>query len=142
TGLRATVLQKALNFEQIFAIESDGNFKGGDYYDGAYPTNGLMLARMISHKTFVSLSLLETRARREIIQPKDMLSCYWISHQVESYLLHQGRKFVKRFDANSYLRIAAAWQSFDLPKQLTDGDPVKLFQHCRDQEWVIFSMSS
>ena len=48
-------LQRILNFEQICAIEQDPNFNGGDYYDASPPARGLALARMISHKTYVSL---------------------------------------------------------------------------------------
>lgn len=142
TGVRATVLAKAHNFEQIYAIEEDRNFNGGDYYDGPRPISGLTLARIISHKTFVSLSLMESRARRAIIQPDDYLSGYRLQHQVESYILHQGRKFSKRFDANSYLRIVNAWQMFDLPRDLADGRTVAAFERCRDQSWLVFSISS
>ena len=71
-----------------------------------------------------------------------MLSGYKLKHQVESYILHQGRKFVKRFDANSYLRIVNMWQNFDLPKQHADGDAVRALRPCRQQEWLIFSISS
>lgn len=142
TGLRATVLSKAMNFEQIYAIEEDPNFRGGNYYDGPPPHSGLTLARMISHKTFVSLSLMESRAKREIRQPDDVLSGYKIQHQVESYILHQGRKFVRRFDANSYLRIVKAWQSFNLPDEVAGGDVVRTLRRCRKQEWVLFSIDS
>ena len=142
TGLRATVLAKALNFEQILAIEEDTNYNNGDYYDGPRPNSGLILARIISHKTFVSLSLMESRARKEIVQPDDVLAGYQLQHQIESYLLHQGRKFVKRFDANSYLRILSAWQSFDLPRQIANGNANECFQRCHGQNWVIFSISS
>ncbi len=142
SGLRATVLSKALNFEQIFAIAEDPNFHGGDYYDGEPPWRGLALARMISHKTFVSLKILESRARSEIIQPTDVLSGYLLEHKTESYMLHQGKKFIKRFDANSYLRIITAWQAFDLPKELAGGDAVKAFTVCKDQKWMIFSINS
>ncbi len=142
TGVRATVLAKALNFEQIYAIEEDRNFNGGEYYDSEPPTSGLTLARMISHKTFVSLSLMESRARKTIVQPDDYLSGYSLKHQIESYILHQGRKFVKRFDANSYLRIVNTWQSFDLPQQLAGGDIRKTFSRCHSQDWLIFSINS
>lgn len=142
TGLRATVLAKAFNFEQIFAIEEDRNFNGGDYYDGPAPASGLILARVISHKTFVSLSLMESRARKEIVQPDDVLPGYQLQHQIESYLLHQGKKFVKRFDANSYLRIVNAWQSFDLPRKMANGNAPEVFSRCHGQSWMIFSISS
>ena len=142
SGLRATVLTKALNFEQIYAVEEDRNFNRGNYYDGPFPDSGLTLARMISHKTFVSLNLIESRARQSIVQPDDVLSGYKLQNQVESYMLHQGRKFVKRFDPNSYLRILNAWQSFDLPRELEQTDSSKLFRACRAQDWLLFTISS
>ncbi|MEQ8821965.1 MAG: homoserine O-acetyltransferase [Sumerlaeia bacterium] len=142
TGFRATVLTKTFNFEQILAIETDPNFKSGNYYDGPRPDFGLMLARMIQHKTFFSLQVIERRAKNTIVQPGDVLSCYELRHQVESYLLHQGRKFVKRFDANSYLRIIAAWQSFDLPKEVAGGNSAETLRRCKGQKWILFSIDS
>ncbi len=141
-GLRATVLAKAYNFEQIYAIEEDPNFRGGDYYDGDPPTSGLTLARIISHKSFVSLTLMEQRARKTIIQPTDYLSGYRLQHQVESYIIHQGRKFVQRFDANSYLRIINAWQMFDLPRDLASGNANRALARCKGQDWLVFSINS
>lgn len=142
SGLRATVLAKAMNFEQIFAIAEDAHFKGGDYYGGETPWRGLALARMICHKTFISLNVMEERAQDVLIQPDDLLAGYLLEHKIESYMLHQGKKFVKRFDANSYLRILNAWQSFDLPGKLGGGNVAKTFAPCRDQYWLVFSISS
>ena len=107
-------LQKIHNFEQIMAIENDPNFKGGDYYGGPAPDEGLMLARMIGHKTFVSLGAMLERARREVVRRDEGPGTYAITDPMESYMWHQGTKFVERFDANSYLRIMEAWQRFDL----------------------------
>ncbi len=142
TGFRATVLAKALNFEQIFAIQEDQDFHGGEYYDGPRPERGLILARMISHKTFVSLSLMEQRARSELVQPDNLLTGYQLQHKIESYMLHQGRKFARRFDANSYLRIIGAWQDFDLPGQYAGGDTAKALRPCRGQQWLVFTINS
>lgn len=142
SGLRATVLSKALNFEQIYAIAEDSKFHGGDYYDGEPPWRGLALARMISHKTFISLDYMESRARAEIIQPTDVLAGYLLEHQIESYLLHQGKKFVQRFDANTYLRIINFWQSYDLPRAIADGENDRVFARCGGQKWLVFSISS
>lgn len=142
SSLRATVLSKAMNFEQIYAIAEDAHFNGGDYYGGEAPWRGLALARMICHKTFISLNVMEERAQDMIIQPDDLLSGYLLEHKIESYLLHQGKKFVKRFDANSYLRIINAWQSFDLPAKVGSGSVAKTFAPCKNQHWVVFSISS
>ena len=113
SGSRTTVLTRLTLFEQVLAIENDPHFKGGDYYDGPSPEYGMVLARMISHKTFVHLDAIESRARRDVIKRDDQLAWYQVRHNVESYMLHQGKKFVKRFDANTYLRICDMWLRFD-----------------------------
>jgi len=142
TGVETTVYQRILNFEQITAIEGDPNFKGGDYYDGPKPDIGLALARRIAHKTFVSLEALRERARGEIVSHKPPYGWYEMNHPVESYMLHQGEKFVRRFDANTYLRIADAWQWFDLLAESDGKDCVSLLERCRRQEFLVFSMDS
>lgn len=140
-GARATTLHKLFNFEQIFAIEEDPNFNYGDYYEGEPPSKGLTLARMISHKSFVHLHLMEDRARGEIIQHDGDLKGYRLQHQIESYILHAGKKFITRFDANTYLRIITMWQQFDLAKN-HGGDLVKAFEACKDLRFLIFSIDS
>lgn len=142
TGPRITPLQRLHNFEQIFAIESDPNFRAGDYYDGTPPSRGLALARIIGHKTFVSLSAMEERARSEIVRRDDTLAWYQLRSPLESYILHQGRKFVKRFDANTYLRILDAWNRFDLVREAVATDMVALFQRCRKQNYLVFTIDS
>jgi homoserine O-acetyltransferase len=112
SGCRTTVLTRLTLFEQVLAIENDPHFKGGYYYESHAPEYGLALARMISHKTFVHLDTIETRATGEVKQPDDQLSWYRLRDQVESYMLYQGKKFVSRFDANSYLRFCEMWSSF------------------------------
>ena len=142
SGLGVTILQRIHNFEQIYAIEEDGNFNGGDYYDGRPPLKGLALARMISHKTFVSLDAMSRRARAEVVQREKDLRRYRISHPVESYILHQGRKFVRRFDANTYLRIMEMWQRYDLLKDAGATNYNVLFRRCRRQRFLVFSIDS
>ena len=117
SGVDVSPLQRILNLEQIYAIESDPDFQGGAYLKHAQPTRGMAFARMISHKTFVSLTTMEHRARGEISENDDNLEWYKIGTSLESYMLYQGRKFIPRFDANSYLRILDAWQNFDLLKE-------------------------
>lgn len=144
SGCRTTVLTRLTLFEQVLAIENDPHFKGGDYYDGDAPEYGLALARMISHKTFVHLDAIEHRARQDVRNGGSSLSWYRVQHNVESYMLHQGKKFVTRFDANTYLRIADMWLRFD---PLRDAG-VKTYQElfarsaAAGQHYLVFSIDS
>ena len=140
-GLEVTILQLIHNFEQMFAIIADPDFQGGDYYDGPRPNLGLALARMIGHKTFVSLTAFRERIRHHIMD-QDYLAGYRVQHPMESYMLHQGQKFVERFDANTYLRVVRIWQKFDLLKEVggrTFGD---LLNRCQNQQWMAFTIDS
>ncbi|QTN31426.1 homoserine O-acetyltransferase [Akkermansiaceae bacterium] len=143
-GFRTTVLNKLILFEQILAIENDPNFNGGDFYDTKPPFYGLALARMISHKTFVHLDSFENRARQDVVQPDDILAWYRVQDQFQSYMLHQGKKFVRRFDANTYLRIIDLWSRFDALAEGGAESPEGLFAPCREagQKWLVFSIDS
>ena len=141
SGIKTSVLQRIHNLEQITAIESDKNFSNGDYYEKDYPKEGLSLARMIGHKVFISLGTLEKRASKEIKKEEDS-SWYQIQSSIESYMLHQGQKFVKRFDANTYLRILDAWQSFDILDECGFNNYKEMFSRCSHQKYLIFTINS
>ena len=141
SGIKTSVLQRIHNLEQITAIESDKDFSEGNYYDGRNPEKGLALARMIGHKVFISLATLERRASKEIKKEEDS-SWYQIQSSIESYMLHQGQKFVKRFDANTYLRILDAWQSFDILKESGFNNFKDMFSRCNHQNYLIFTINS
>lgn len=142
SGVRTTSLHVIHNFEQITAIENDPNFAGGDYYDGPAPDSGLTLARMIQHKTFVSTDSLKSRARDEVIDHAEGPGAYRLNNVLESYMWHQGTKFVHRFDANSYIRIMHAWQTFDLLDEAGAADFTELFTRCKHQRYMVFSIDS
>jgi homoserine O-acetyltransferase len=144
SGLRTTVLTRLHVFEQVMAIENDPHFRGGDYYGATEPEYGLALARMISHKTFVHLDAIERRARGDVIQRGDQLAWYKLGHNVESYMLHQGKKFVKRFDANSYLRICNMWLRFDPLRDAKVKSYEKLFAISKKagHHYLVFSIDS
>ncbi len=144
SGGTTTVLNRLFLFEQILAIENDPNFNAGDYYQTAPPTYGLALARMISHKSFVHLDEIETRARGEVKQPGQGLAWYRLRDSIESYMLHQGKKFVTRFDANTYLRICEAWSTFDPVAEAGASSWDELLAPCRQhgQHFLIFSIDS
>ena len=99
------------------AIVTDPNFFGGDFYDKpAGPNQGLALARMVAHITYLSDASIEKKFGRRL-QHADRFA-YELLHetefQVESYLHHQGSRFVERFDANSYLYLTRAMDYYDL----------------------------
>ena len=144
SGMRTTVLTRLGVFEQVMAIENDPNFRGGDYHGKDEPEYGLALARMISHKTFVHLDAIERRARGEVVQRDDQLSWYRVGHNVESYMLHQGKKFVKRFDANTYLRICDMWLRFDPLVHAAVENYGQLLAISRNagHHWLVFSIDS
>ncbi len=143
-GFKTTVLNRLILFEQILAIENDPNFNGGDYYAGLPPLYGLALARMISHKTFVHLDAIERRARQDIVQDNDTLSWYRVRDQFQSYMLHQGKKFVRRFDANTYLRIIDMWSRYDAVAEADASSPRELLDRAAaaGQRWLVFSIDS
>jgi homoserine O-acetyltransferase len=65
-----------------------------------------------------------------------------ITNPLESYMWHQGTKFVQRFDANSYLHIMELWQTFDLLAQAGVDDLNELLKRCRGQRFMVFSIDS
>ena len=144
SGYKTTVLNRLILFEQILAIENDPYFNAGDYYDAEAPLYGLALARMISHKTFVHLDAIEHRARQDVVQPDDVLAWYCVRDQFQSYMLHQGKKFVSRFDANTYLRIIDLWSRYDATVEGDALSPSELFERSRlaGQHWLVFSIDS
>ncbi len=142
TALTSTTLTRVHNLEQILAIENDPNFCNGHYYDGPPPLRGLALARMISHKTFVSLHHMEARMTDRCEQEQDEFSWYKIRTPLESYILHQGRKFLRRFDANTYLQLLSAWTNFNLAHDMGCTDYSDVFAGCGHQEFLLFSIDS
>jgi len=135
-GLSGTTLHRMFNFEQKLAILNDPHFNGGWYYDGPFPAAGLALARIISHKSFVSIGAIEARARAEVIDHPS------VTHPVESYFWHQGQKLVIRFDPNSYLRIIDAWSNYDLLDDVHADSYVEALAVCRGQRWHVLTINS
>lgn len=106
----------ALNSIQLEAIRMDPGFRGGDYYDaddGDGPHAGLALARRMALLSYRSPSELNDRFRRTWQSGIDPLGGHG-KFAVESYLDFHGNKFTRRFDANSYLVLAAAMSSHDI----------------------------
>ena len=144
SSYKNTILNRLLLFEQILAIENDPHFNGGDYYQSQSPNLGLSLARMISHKTFVHIDAFERRAKREIVPEKEMLSWYGVTDPFQSYMLHQGKKFTQRFDANTYLRITDMWSSYNALLEAGVDNAADLFAPSKEagHQFLVFSIDS
>ena len=95
------------------AIISDPNWKNGNYYYSEVPVDGLALARMIAHITYLSNESMYQKFGRRLQDKDDYGFDFETDFEVESYLHYQGNSFTKRFDANSYLYITKAIDYFD-----------------------------
>lgn len=115
SGAYSTPQQIAFNAVERRSITEDSNWNEGNYYKtGNKPEQGLSVARMIGHITYLSNeSMYEKFGRR--LQDKNQFSYDFSNEfQVESYLEHQGFTFTKKFDANSYLYLTKALDYFDI----------------------------
>jgi homoserine O-acetyltransferase len=101
---------------QTEAVRADPRFHGGDYYgaaDGEGPHAGLALARRMALLNYRSPGELNARFQRSWqsgVSPLGRGGRY----AVESYLDFHGNRFVRRFDANSYIRLVNAMSSHDV----------------------------
>ncbi len=103
------------------AILSDPDFHGGDFYaHGVVPRNGLRVARMIGHITYLSNDDMSEKFGRELRSGEYKFG-YGVEFEIESYLHYQGEKFSAYFDANTYLLITRALDYFD-PAAKYGGD--------------------
>ncbi len=95
------------------AIMSDAGWEGGNYESGGGPRKGLGVARMIAHITYLSGPIMWEKFGRRVHDKGRLLEEITARFEVESYLDHQGGKFVDRFDANSYLYLSRMMDLYD-----------------------------
>lgn len=97
------------------AIINDPDWCKGDYLQAnKFPKNGLALARMTAHITYLSEVSLQKKFGRDLKNKAGFSYGVGKDFEVENYLHYQGEKFIERFDANSYLVITRAVDYFDL----------------------------
>lgn len=95
------------------AIQADPDFHNGHYLENnSIPRRGLMLARMLGHITYLSDDSMRDKFGRELREGKLSFG-FDVDFQVESYLRYQGKSFVDRFDANTYLLMTKTLDYFD-----------------------------
>ena len=100
------------------AVMADPDWHRGAYHSvGKVPRNGLAVARMAAHITYLSEEALHEKFGRNLQNRESHTFSFDADFQVESYLRHQGSTFVDRFDPNSYLYITRAMDYFDLKGQ-------------------------
>ena len=99
------------------AIMADPRWQDGSYYGGDGPDNGLAVARMAAHITYLSEEALTGKFGRNLQDREAKSFGFDADFQVESYLRYQGSGFTRRFDANSYLYITRAMDYFDLAEE-------------------------
>jgi homoserine O-acetyltransferase len=123
------------------AIMADPDWCGGEYLERAVrPSKGLSVARMAAHVGYLSQGAVQRRFGRAHPERERGGFSFDADFQVESYLRHQGRTFTDRFDANSYLAITRAADTFDLAADF-GGSLAQAFRECRTR-FCAFSFSS
>lgn len=96
------------------AIISDPAWKQGNYEPDEPPAEGLSVARMMAHITYLSDAGMEAKFGRRRRVADESKEHFDVEFEVESYLRYQGQSFVSRFDANTYLYLTKALDRFDL----------------------------
>jgi homoserine O-acetyltransferase len=111
----------ALNHLQRKAIQQDPDWEAGHYLPQRPPRRGLALARQIAMLSYKSPALFDERFGRnpnrngEDPRGLDDLGGGLIGGRfdIAGYLDHQGQRFIERFDANAYLAILRAMDTWD-----------------------------
>tara|TARA_A100001011_G_scaffold257965_1_gene266259 strand:- start:3 stop:1142 length:1140 start_codon:yes stop_codon:yes gene_type:complete len=131
----------ALNELARQAIMADPVWDNGKYVlKNVQPKNGLAVARMVGHISYLSEKGMQEKFGRKLQEKADYKFSFDADFQVESYLRHQGFAFVERFDANSVLYITRAMDYFDLSKQFKGG-LVEAFKN-QKTKFLVISFSS
>ncbi|MEW5691950.1 MAG: homoserine O-acetyltransferase [Candidatus Hydrogenedentota bacterium] len=133
---------QAIAFNEVArrAIMSDPNFNKGDYYGKERPRNGLAIARMMGHITYLSEESMKRKFGRKLFKDKVGYD-FDVDFQVESYLRYQGEKFVERFDANTYLYMTKARDYYDLVEEY-NGRLANAFINSTNVKYLLISFTS
>lgn len=132
----------AFNAVARFSIMNDPAFNDGNYYGSKSPDHGLAAARMLGHITYLSDEGMYQKFGRKLQNNKNKPDFgFGVEFEVESYLDYQGRTFVRRFDANSYLYITKAMDYYDVSAQWGRGNLIKACERVKS-EVIVVSFSS
>ena len=111
----------ALNHLQRQAIQHDPEWAGGRYLPQRPPRRGLSLARQIAMISYKSAPLFNERYGRNpdrsgedpYLAGGSLGGLIGGRFDIAGYLDHQGSRFIERFDANAYLAILRAMDTWD-----------------------------
>lgn len=119
SAMKLTAQNIAFNETARQAIMSDPKFHKGNYlYKDTLPQQGLAVARMIGHITYLSDDGMGKRFGRELRSGSfEQGSTELVEFQIESYLRYQGKNFSHTFDANTYILMTRALDYFDLARE-------------------------
>ncbi|MBS3766423.1 alpha/beta fold hydrolase, partial [Candidatus Bipolaricaulota bacterium] len=134
-GGGSTPQQIALNEVRRRAVMSDPKWNEGDYYGDEAPEDGLQLARMIGHITYLSDTSMKEKFGRKLQEGGKFNFDFDVDFEVENYLHYKGGTFAQRFDANSYLYLTKAVDYFDLTDE--DGSLVDAFSKVKSKFLVV-----
>lgn len=138
SAMKLTAQNIAFNELARQAIQSDPDFYAGQYQDyETIPKNGLALARMIGHLTYLSGDAMDIKFGRELRSGSLSFGDEKeLEFQVESYLKYQGGAFAEGFDANTYILMTKALDFFDLARDY-EHDPVQAFSHALCKFFIV-----
>ena len=139
TTARHSAQQIAFNEVGRQAIMADPDWASGNYYGRRLPARGLSVARMVGHITYMSDESMRQKFGRRLRAPDQF--------EVESYLHYRGSQFVERFDANSYIYITRAMDSYDLTQRgslpsLFENIPARFLVISFTSDWLYPSYQS
>ncbi len=122
------------------AIMKDPDWHNGNYIEkGTAPAQGLALARMLGHITYLSDESMGEKFGRDLKKSKLNFN-YDVEFQIESYLRYQGEKFVTGFDANTYLLMTKSLDYFDPIKDF--GDSLNDLFKSVESKYLVVSFTS
>ncbi len=132
SALKLTAQNIAFNETARQAIMADPSFFDGQYLEkNTIPRDGLAVARMIGHITYLSGDGMGQKFGRDLRSGSFQLGTDDpLEFEIESYLRYQGSKFSTAFDANTYILMTRALDYFDLAREY-DHDAVKAFSHAQ-----------
>lgn len=133
----SAVARSAIMRDPAFA---DGRYADHPETDG--PRTGLAIARMMAHITYLSEQAMAEKFGRRFQDAEAPRHRFAVDFAVESYLEHQGRVFLDRFDPLSYLYLSRSLDYFDpfnepgaLDTLAGAADPTRFLVVSFDSDW-------